>query len=426
MNNVITEILDKHMVNFRRWRLTRWLVVILFERLTLIGRLLVLLAFIIINQTGGKELFGVAHPTYFIASFLVAILIISGLISLLVMPKLNIVRRKLSYSSVGEKLLVQVEIKNISRRTVYDLSIMEWDLPKNISIDNDQAPTIVDHLAAGENSLLQLNLVCHKRGAYTLKDLSAVSTFPLGIWRAMVRTKQESSFLVYPAFTRLETFTVPEGRHYQPGGFLVSSNVGESPEFMGTREYRAGDNLRHIHWPSWARTGKPIVKVYHEEYFVRLALIVDSEVLSIKDDAAFEAGISLAAGIADNLSQRDYIIDIFAAGETIYRFQAGRALAHFDNILQVLACLAPAKRVDWPALCATILADAAKLTAVIAIFTDWTTEREDFIAQMRSLGVGLRVIVIHSGTTILPTPAMAPQINSIDFIKLSPGEEMPW
>jgi uncharacterized protein (DUF58 family) len=263
-----------------------------------------------------------------------------------------------------------------------------------------------------------MRLQCAKRGAYTLRGLCAASAFPLGLWRGRRRSPQEVSFLVYPAFTTPVSFPVPEGRQYQPGGLLLSSHVGESSEFLYTREYRSGDNPRHVHWASWARVGAPTVKVYQEEYFVRLALVIDTEVPAGTSDAAFEAGISAAAGIADYLSRRDYIIDLFAAGATVYHFQAGRALAHFEHILELLACLEATPQVQWSALAEAMLPESPRLTAVVAILMDWTPARAAFLSQLRALGVAGRILVIRTGATSSPVPAMPPET----FVQLAPGD----
>ena len=42
------------------------------------------------------------------------------------------------------------------------------------------------------------------------------------------------------------------------------------------RDYRPGDPLRRIHWKSWAKTGRPVVKEYQDEFFVRHGLILDT------------------------------------------------------------------------------------------------------------------------------------------------------
>jgi len=86
----------------------------------------------------------------------------------------------------------------------------------------------------------------------------------------------EHTVLVYPRFYSMHDFVVPLGRRYQPGGIPLSSNTGEAIEFIGTREYRAGDPAKNIHWRSWARRGEPVVKEYMEEYFCRIAIILDT------------------------------------------------------------------------------------------------------------------------------------------------------
>jgi uncharacterized protein (DUF58 family) len=56
----------------------------------------------------------------------------------------------------------------------------------------------------------------------------------------------------------------------------MASNIGQSEEFVSLREYRRGDPPRHIHWRSWAKAGKPIVKEFEDEFFVRHALVLDT------------------------------------------------------------------------------------------------------------------------------------------------------
>ena len=113
------------------------------------------------------------------------------------------------------------------------------------------------------------------------------------------------------------------------------------------------------------------MKEYQEEYFVRLAMVLDVESRSAQDDALFERSLSLAAGIADVLARQEYIIDIFAAGSQVFHFQAGRALAHFEHILEILACLEAEDRLDMNALEAALLPEAGKLSAVILVMMDW-------------------------------------------------------
>ena len=386
--------------------------------LTPTGQALVLLWIVSAGQGAVEDL---ALPIYHIWAFLTLTLGVAWVLSWVSVPKLRLVRRHLHPISAGETLVFEVEIANLSRRTAYALTVMECNLPPGIRPVPDWQPEVLPRLGPGEKAVLSMRLYAARRGAYTLRGLYGVSAFHLGLCRGWCRSPQATSFLVYPAFTTPASFPVPEGRQYQPGGILMSSNVGDSSEFMHTREYRAGDNPRHVHWASWARLGKPIVKVYQEEYFVRLALVIDTQATTETDAAAFEATISVAAGIADALSRRDYIIDIVAAGATVYHFQAGRALAHVAHILEILACLEAAPQVDWHAVAAALLPEAPRLTAVVALLMDWTPEHAALLSQLQGVGVGVRIIVMRHGATTLSAPTMPPEM----FVHLAPGADFP-
>ena len=96
--------------------------------------------------------------------------------------------------------------------------------------------------------------------------------------------------LVYPRYHTLDSLPLPIGRRYQPGGIPLASEVGDSLEFVGTREYREGDPPRKIDWRSYARLGRPVVKEYQEEYFSRIALVLDTY-LPRRPGAAQQAAI---------------------------------------------------------------------------------------------------------------------------------------
>lgn len=48
-------------------------------------------------------------------------------------------------------------------------------------------------------------------------------------------------------------------------GQIQTSLRGRGIEFSATREYQAGDDMRHMAWRVTARSLKPHIKVYHEE-----------------------------------------------------------------------------------------------------------------------------------------------------------------
>ena len=59
------------------------------------------------------------------------------------------------------------------------------------------------------------------------------------------------------------------------GGARAGSAAGASLDFLDYREYHPGDDLRRLDWGVLARTDREVVKLYREEVFPRLDLVLD-------------------------------------------------------------------------------------------------------------------------------------------------------
>jgi len=344
------------------------------------------------GAAGLMMLWGVQPAIVFFA--LCAALLVGGLTAgLPFRPRVKLSRRLPPPVSAGDTLHYRVLVENHGRWPARKVVLEERNLPPELKPTDE--PPVIEVLAPGERAELSLSLTCSLRGAYELPWLQASSFFPSALVKWPRRAREKDRLLVYPRFTPLARFDVPHGRNYQPGGIPIASSVGESTELAGTREFREGDRTRDIHWPSLARTGRLVVKEYQEEYFVRLAMVLDVESRSARDDALFERSLSLAAGIADVLARQEYIIDIFAAGSQVFHFQAGRALAHFEHILEILACLEAEDRLDMHALEAALLPEARKLSAVVLVMMDWDDARAELIRKLKAHGVAVRVLSVR-------------------------------
>jgi uncharacterized protein (DUF58 family) len=60
-------------------------------------------------------------------------------------------------------------------------------------------------------------------------------------------------------------------------GIHPSPRRGYGPEYMGVREYRSGDSMRHVHWGLTARHGQVMVREFEQEQTRRLAVVIDTE-----------------------------------------------------------------------------------------------------------------------------------------------------
>jgi uncharacterized protein (DUF58 family) len=357
--------------------------------LTPVGRVVVWA----VVASGVLLLGGLMAPLVRFFAFAVSTLVGAAVVGLLFRPRVALTRLLPPPVSAGDTLVYRVRVENTGRRVVRKVVVEERNLPSELKAVGESP--VVDRLGPGERAEVVLRLECRTRGVYALEALQAASVFPSGLVKWARRSRGKDRLLVYPRFTPLEGFEVPHGRNYQPGGIAVASQVGDSTEFFGTREWREGDRTRDIHWPSFARTGRLVVKEFQEEYFVRLALVLDVESRSVKEDALLERSLSLAAGIADVLARQEYIIDLFAAGPRIFHFQAGRALAHFEHILEILAALEAGDRLDVEALEAALVPQASQLSAVVFVVMDWEPGRAALVEKLKAYGVAVRVLSVR-------------------------------
>lgn len=313
----------------------------------------------------------------------------------------RLARKKLDFSVTipdrvrhGQEFYLDILVSNPTTRAARDLRF-RYHVPSRIGSDD---PDFLEELAPGETHRFRQTLAPTRRGAYLLNELYQENCYPYGLWKDAKVHKVENAFLVYPKYHHLRELDIPVGRKYQPGGLALTSFLGDSTEFLSTREFRPGDPLRHIHWRSWARLGKPIVKEYGEEYFCRLALLVDTVVPEGEDPDCLEQSISLAAAITDYLSREEYVIDIFAAGPKLYYLQAGRSLAYLQNIMDILACLEPTPEDDesFQVMETALLEELEGISSTILLFTDWDERRSRMMEELQHAGTATRGFLIST------------------------------
>lgn len=246
-----------------------------------------------------------------------------------------------------------------------------------------------------------------RRGRYRLRPPVLRGTDPLGLVAGRAREAAERPLLVYPRFFNFGELKVPAGRRYQPGGIPMSSSTGDAQEFVGTRDYREGDAIKNIHWRSFARRGKPVVREFQEEYFCRIALVLDTATprrMRAADEARFEAAISVLASIADQFSRGDFVIDLLAAGPDLYYVSAGRSLGSLDTVLDVLAALEPVPEAPFATVGPPLIDALAQISTVVAVLQDWDASRESFLREVKALGTEVRAFVVREGPPSAPLP----------------------
>ena len=308
-------------------------------------------------------------------------------------------------ASAGQPVACDISLRNASRRRVHDLSAAFFGLPRALKATVPAA--VIEALEPGQAGNVTLEVLPLRRGLHQLPRLRPFSTFPFGVLRTGGKPLRSKPLLVLPNFHPLAEIHVPVNSRYQPGGIALTSNVGESPEYIGNREYRPGDPWRHIDFRSWGRIGRPVVREYQEEYYYRIALVLDTYVPGRRRTPregfpGLEAAVSLSAAIADALAKGEYIIDIFAAGPELYVFRAGRHIAQFENVLEILACVDACRTNPFDVVTPAVGEELASVSTVICVFLDWDATRRDLVRTAIEAGCQAKVLIVREGETTLP------------------------
>ena len=272
------------------------------------------------------------------------------------------------------------------------------------------------HATTGRPARVHVDFRPRRRGRFLLPALGVARTDAFALFRSRAVWLREQVVLAYPRYYALDELPLPMGRRYQPGGIPLASQVGDSLEFIGTREYREGDPLRKIHWRSWGRVGKPVVKEYQEEYFSRIALVLDTFLPKRRRPAEserFEAAVSLLASVAGHFSRSDEVVDILAAGPDLYEVSTGRSLGYLDNVLDVLACLEPSSAPPFESIGPPLFDRLARLTPLVAVMLEWDEAREAFLRRVRAMGVAVRVLLVHEGETRKPWSSVSADLGQV-------------
>ena len=166
---------------------------------------------------------------------------------------------------------------------------------------------------------------------------------------------------------------------------------------------------------------RPVVREYQEEYYCRIALVLDTFIAPRRRRPAtgfpeLEAAISLAASVGDALSRGEYIIDLFAAGPELHVFRAGRHTAHLSQVLEILAGVGPCRQTPFARLTPALVNELTQISSVVCIFLDWDEEQQLLVRSACEAGCSVKVLVVRDKPPSKPFVAEGP----VDLKLLTP------
>jgi uncharacterized protein (DUF58 family) len=257
----------------------------------------------------------------------------SGVLSELCLRHLQVTRKMPPAIHAGAPYLMGIALSNRKRR-LPSFSVEVEDLVAGKPLDKR---CYFLKLPAGRTQETAYRHQITQRGRHHLTGFRLSTKFPFGLIQKSRDVADAHELLIYPALVR-----VPESLLR---GFPATHGLGRqkwrsrSGDFIGLREYRAGDDPRDIHWRSSARRGVPLVRESEDDEGLEATVLFDNLGAPGTSPEAFEASVAMAASVAHVLLQRGYRIGLGARGAEIIP-EGGPA--QLTRILRFLALIEPA------------------------------------------------------------------------------------
>jgi hypothetical protein len=346
--------------------------------------------------TGSLLLFAVgtnvqAGWLFVLASVLLAVALAGWLLPSRLIRGIRVRRSAPARAFQGDDVAVEVTVRADARRPSLSLLIRDQYL--------GPATLFVPHLAAGEEAVVTTKRRAARRGLVEGVPIQVSSNGPFGVAEARRSHPADGATLVYPRVVALQRFPGVHGRDERglAGGSTHRRGMGQ--DYLGIREYRAGDSPRHVHWPSSARHGSLMVRDFEQERPDRLAILIDTSAEGNDREGPLDAACAVAASVALLALERGQPVDLCA----------GR-----DRGLDLLVRPSPPGALEWLArlgaggglpLAEAAARAAAALgsdrTAVIVLPTwrwNGAEAAQAFLGPLRSSGRDPVAVVVDAGS----------------------------
>lgn len=349
-------------------------------------------------QLGWIELMVVAAGC--LAALLIAVAFVVGRLAIQIDRDIDPLR-----VMVGEPAGALLTARNPGRRPTRSIVVDEHIGPSNVAVT---VPT----LAPGGEHRTFYQLPTNRRARVRIGPAEVVRADPLGLLRRRVGHAPATDLWVHPRWALVSA--LPSGFAKDLEGPTSDASPSGDIAFHALRPYQLGDDRRHIHWMSTARSGTLMVRHYVDNRRPTLAVLLDDE-NSPYDDDRFEVAVE----IVTSLVMSSLALQLPIAARSTTEWILGRLHPQGrDGVLETLTLVEPRPEPGSLVLAAAELARVEPATSAIAIVTG-TRPAAELLPTVTHLRSRARVIVIvvdePKGTAVRSLPgATVINVSSLD------------
>jgi uncharacterized protein (DUF58 family) len=260
---------------------------------------------------------------YLLASLLLALIVVSGLLSEQSMRRLRL--RPVVPDEIYAERPARLGARVFNRK--------RWLPSYSVALEAGDRQLYIDRLAAGAERLVTWEATFTTRGRRRLPGLRVLTRFPFGLFLKAGRVSLDADVIVFPAVRPLGGAWQ---RRLAVAGARSLHRRGRGHDLYSLREYRTGDDQRLVHWRRSAKTGTLIVRELEAETAMNTRILLVGD--GTRDAARLEAAMSEAASLAVHLLDAGAAVELAGPGVHV---PPGRGRAHRRRLLTALALYDP-------------------------------------------------------------------------------------
>ena len=142
---------------------------------------------------------------------------------------------------------------------------------------------------------LALTIPANRRAVVPVGPLTVTAGDPLGLARRGIMLATTTNVHVHPRI--LSPGPLPAGSAHDLEGQSGNARASSDIDLYELRDYMPGDDLRHVHWPSSAKTGSLLVRQYQATQHTAIHLLLDRNAHSYATPEEFELAVTLVASV---------------------------------------------------------------------------------------------------------------------------------
>jgi len=308
---------------------------------------------------------------------------------------------------VGERAVGALSLANTGTRAIPPSRIV-------LPVGAGRGEFAVRRLAPGDEAEELFAIPTQRRAVLKVGPVSVVRGDPLGLFERVQRRDEPVDLFVHPKTVLFDGQSLGFLRDLE--GMPATDLSRDDVSFHALRQYEPGDDRRHVHWKSTARTGDLMVRQYEETRRSHFVIGLSRHPSDYRDPEEFELAVSAAGSLGLRALRDSQRVDVRSQGGAI----AAESGKRFLDSLSGLVYSRP-REGDLVGL-AGLIASTLPLASIVVLVCGSTVDAARLRVACSRLPFGARVLAVVAETGASPSLR---RIAEADVVTVGTLDQLP-